>query len=111
MFTTLRERRHKWHRYYSYYSIPTSFVSTFSYCCKHFGIPEVCTFTWFTYNMVQKLVWWLYESKHVATFIIDNKISCVLTELTLEYLRENTSGWLQLNETRWMAYLHAVVAL
>jgi hypothetical protein len=33
--------------------IPTSFVSTFSYCCKHFGIPQKCTLlldvpqTWF----------------------------------------------------------------
>jgi len=25
--------------------IPTSFVSTFSYYCKHFGFPKVCTFT------------------------------------------------------------------
>jgi len=33
--------------------IPTSFVSTSSYCCKHFGIPKVCTFTWCTSNMVQ----------------------------------------------------------
>jgi len=33
--------------------IPSSFVSTFSHCCKHFGIPKVCTFTWCTSNMVQ----------------------------------------------------------
>ena len=51
--------------------------------------------------MIQKLAWWwLYESKHVATFIIDNKISCVLTELNLEYYKDlrfsNT-------ETAWTA--------
>jgi len=28
--------------------IPTTFVSSFSYCCKHFGIPKSCTFTWCT---------------------------------------------------------------
>ena len=36
------------------------------------------------------------EPKHVATFVIDNIISCVLTEITLEYLSENTTVWLQL---------------
>ena len=47
--------------------------------------------------MVQKLAWWcLYESKHVATFMIDNKITCVLTEPTLRIFSDNTSGWLQL---------------
>jgi hypothetical protein len=34
-------------------AIPTSFVSTFSYRCKHFGIPNVCTFTWCILNMIQ----------------------------------------------------------
>ena len=28
-------------------------VPTFSYCCKHFGFPKMCTFTWRTLNMVQ----------------------------------------------------------
>jgi len=28
-------------------------ISTFSYCFKHFGIPKVCSFTWCTLNMVQ----------------------------------------------------------
>ena len=65
--------------------MPTSSVSTFCYCCKHFEIPKMCTFTWCTYDIVQKLaLWWLYEPKHVVTLVIDNNISCVLTELTLE---------------------------
>jgi hypothetical protein len=35
----------------------------------------MCTLTWCTLNMVHGLAWWwLYESKHVATFIIDNKL-------------------------------------
>jgi len=46
-----------------------------------FWDPRMCTFTWCTSNMIQWLAWWwLYETKHVATFIIDNK----LTELILE---------------------------
>jgi len=28
--------------------LQTSFVSTFSRSCKHFGIPKKCTFTWCT---------------------------------------------------------------
>jgi len=64
--------------------IPTSFVSTFSQSCKHFGTPKMCTFTWCALNMVQEFAWWwFYESKHVATFIFDNKISYVLTEPNL----------------------------
>jgi hypothetical protein len=54
--------------------ISNSFVFTFSHCCKYFGIPKMCTFTWCTSNMVQQLVWcWLLESKHV-TILIDNKL-------------------------------------
>jgi len=65
-------------------TIPTSFASMFCHSCKHFGIPKMCTLPWCTLNMVQELAWWwLCESKHVATFMIDNKISCVLTEPTL----------------------------
>ena len=45
------------------------------YFCKHFGIPKMCTFSWWTLNMVQWLAWWWpCVSKHVATFIIDNKL-------------------------------------
>ena len=36
-----------------------------------------------------------YESKHVVTFIIDNKLVVFWLNLLLEYLSENTSGWLQ----------------
>ena len=68
--------------------IPTPFVSTFSYFCKHFGIPKMCTFTWCTLHMVQQLAWWwLYESKHVATFIIE-KLVVFCLNLLLEYLIE-----------------------
>jgi len=28
-------------------------VKTFCHCCKHFGIPKMCTFIWCTSNMVQ----------------------------------------------------------
>ena len=38
--------------------IQTSFVSTFSYGCKHFGIPNMCTFTGCTLNIVQEFAWW-----------------------------------------------------
>ena len=48
------------------------------------------------------------ESKHVATFVIDNKICCVLTEPTLRIFSENTSGWLQLKKdvTRWFLKMY-----
>ena len=69
-----------------YYLIPTSLVSTVCYCCKHFGIPKMCTFTWCTLNMVQLLAWWwLYGSKHVATFT-DNKL--VVFWLNFEYFNK-----------------------
>jgi hypothetical protein len=32
----------------------------------------------------------------LATFVIDNKIAVFWLNLLLEYLSENTSGWLQL---------------
>ena len=70
--------------------ITTSFASAFCHSCKHFGIPKMCTFTQCTLNIVQELAWWwLYESKHVATFMIDNKISCVLTEPNLRICNES----------------------
>ena len=64
----------------------------------------MCTFTWWTLNMVQKLVWgWrLYESKHVATFIIDNKLVVFWLNLLWEYLSENTSWWLQLRHLQML---------
>jgi len=34
-----------------------------------------------------------YESKHVATFMIDNKLVVFLTEPNLRISSENTSGW------------------
>jgi hypothetical protein len=76
----------------------TSFVSTFCYCCKHFGIPKMFTFTWCTLNMVQWLAWcWLYGSKHVATFIIDNKLVVFWLEFILSNLCTKLSpacfGW------------------
>ena len=36
--------------------------------------------------------WWFHESKHVATFIIDNKLVVFWLNLLLEYLSENTIG-------------------
>jgi len=36
------------------------------------------------------------EKKKVTTFVIYDKISCVLTEPTLRIFNENTLGWLQL---------------
>jgi hypothetical protein len=41
--------------------------------------------------------WWLYESKHVATFIIDIKLVVVLLYFILS-IKWNTSGWLQLKK-------------
>jgi hypothetical protein len=67
--------------------IPTLFVSTFSYDCKHFGIPQMCTFTWYAFNMVHELAWWwLHELKHVAIFIIDSKLVVFWLNQLLEYL-------------------------
>jgi hypothetical protein len=55
--------------------ISTVFVPNSSNSCKHLGIPKMCTFTWCTCNTVHDLAWWwLYESKHVAIFIIDKKL-------------------------------------
>jgi len=35
----------------------------------------MCTFLQCTLSMVHELAWrWLYESKHVATYTIDNKL-------------------------------------
>ena len=77
--------------------IPTSCVSTFPYCCKNVGIPQMCTFTWCTFNMIKELArWWSYESKHVAIFIIDNKLVVFWLNQLLEYLSGNTSGCIQL---------------
>ena len=39
----------------------------------------------------------IYKLKN-AKFMIDNKISCVLTEPNLRIFSENTSGWLQLQK-------------
>ena len=48
----------------------------------------MCTFTWCALNMVQWLGWWwLYESKHVATFIIDKLILFWLNLFLNDYLR------------------------
>jgi len=68
------------------FTIPTSFVPMFSHFCKNFGIPNMCTFTCCTSNMVQKLAWWwILESKRVAT-LIDNKLVVFWLNLLLEYL-------------------------
>ena len=81
--------------------VPTSFVCTFSYNCKHFGIPKMCTFTWCILDMVQELAWWwLFVSKHVAKFMADNTVRCVLAEHTLRIFSENTTGWLQLKKKK-----------
>ena len=42
-------------------------------------------------------LWWLYKSKYVATFIIDDNIGCVLTELTLDYSYVTVSGKYNIN--------------
>lgn len=37
--------------------------------------PKMCAVTWCTLNMFQSLAWWWpYESKHVATCLIENKL-------------------------------------
>ena len=52
--------------------------------------------------MVKKLAWWwLYESKHVATLVVGNKISCVLTEITLHYLSEKHIGMIPIKIRYW----------
>ena len=35
-----------------YYEIATSFVPTFSYYCKHFAIPKMCTFNWCALSLI-----------------------------------------------------------
>jgi len=52
-----------------------------------FWDPKKVHFYLYLKHGFKKLAWLcLYESKNVATFIIDNKSRCVLTELTLEYI-------------------------
>ena len=45
----------RWICYIVIIVIPTLFLSTFFYCCEHFGVLKMCTFTWCTLNMVQDL--------------------------------------------------------
>jgi hypothetical protein len=58
----------------------------------------MCTVTWCTLNLVQWLPWWwLYELKHVATFVINNNLVVFRLYVILS-IKYDTAGWLQLKK-------------